>query len=180
MPLKERQELGDLVKLEKLSALAELVSAIAILVTLGYLAIQTQQNTAAIQASVRQAMLSDDMELIHQLIDYPMLFTERSGDAELTDEDLVRLHANLLGFIRSRENQWLQYQNGVIDERSWRTYQSAIPGVLSSDFMRSWWRNRTARGDFDDGFVAAVNKILDENPLRPTQSVRETLGFDPL
>ena len=89
MPLKERQELGDLVKLEKLSALAELVSAIAILVTLGYLAIQTQQNTAAIQASVRQAMLSDDMELIHQLIDYPMLFTERSSS--LTPNSPMRI-----------------------------------------------------------------------------------------
>ena len=143
-------------KLEKLSALAELVSAIAIVVTLGYLAVQTQQNTAAMQASVRQAMLSDDMALIRQLIEHPMLFTERTGDAELTDEDLVRLHTNLLGFIRSRENQWPQFQNGVIDERSWRTYQSAVPGVLSSDFMRSWWRNRTARGEFDGQYLSVL------------------------
>lgn len=167
-------------KLERLSALAELISAIAIVLTLGYLAVQTQQNTAAVQASVRQAMVQDDLDLIRQLADYPITFTARSGSQPLSDEDLVRLHANALGLIRSRESQWLQYQNGVIDERSWRTYQMAIPAVLSSELMRSWWRNRTARGEFDEGFVAAVNKILDENPPLPPLSVRESLGFDPL
>ena len=167
-------------KLEKLSALAELVSAIAIVVTLGYLAIQTQQNTAAVQASVRQTMLQDDMELIRQLSDYQFMYTGRSGDGELSDEDLVRLHTNILSLVRSRENQYLQYVNGVIDERSWRTYHSAIPAVLSTDFSRSWWKNRTGRGEFDEGFVSAVTSILDSNPPRPAQTVRESLGFDPL
>ena len=95
-------------KLEKLSALAELVSAIAIVVTLGYLAIQTQQNTAAVQASVRQAMLADDMGIIRMQLDYPRLLTGRSGDADLSEDELVRLNASLLGLFRTRENQWLQ------------------------------------------------------------------------
>ena len=167
-------------RLEKLSALAELVSAVAIVVTLAYLAIQTQQNTAATQASVRQAILESEMELVRQLVDYPIVFTGRSGDADLTDEELVQLHANLLVLVRTRENQWLQYQNGVIDEITWRTYQTAIPAVLSTEFMRSWWRNRTARGEFDEGFVTAVDKILNDNPPRPVQPIRESLGFDPL
>ena len=167
-------------KLEKLSALAELVSAIAIVVTLGYLAIETQQNTAAIQASIRQAMLADDIKLIRQQLDYPVLVTGRSGDADLSDEELTRLHASILTLIRTRENQWLQYQNGVIDERSWRTYQTAIPAVLSTEFMRSWWRNRSPRGEFDEGFVADINRLLDANPPRPARSIRESLGFDPL
>jgi hypothetical protein len=167
-------------KLEKLSSLAELVSAIAIVVTLAYLAIETQQNTAAVQASVRQAMLADELELVRQLLDYPILMTGRSGDADLSDEELVRLHGNILSLVRIRENQWLQYQNGVLDERTWRTYQSAIPAVLSTEFMRSWWRNRTALGRFDEGFVADVDKLLDANPMHPAQPIREILGFDPL
>lgn len=167
-------------KLEKLSALAELVSAVAILVTLGYLAIQTQQNTAAVQATVRQAMLVDDLGLIQMQLDYPILLTGRSGDADLSDDELVRLHANLLGLFRTRENQWLQYQNGVIDERTWRTYQTAIPAVLSTEFMRSWWRNRSPRGEFDEGFVTVVDKLLEVHPLRPAKSIRESMGFDPL
>ena len=167
-------------KLEKLSSLAELVSAIAIVVTLGYLVIETQQNTVAVQASVRQAMLENDLELIRMIVDYPIVFTGRTGDAELSDEELVRLHGNVLALVRVRETHWLQYQNGVLDERTWRTYQSAIPAVLSTEFMRSWWRNRSALGRFDEGFVADVDKLLDANPMHPAQPIRENLGFDPL
>jgi hypothetical protein len=167
-------------KLKKLSSLAELVSAIAIVVTLGYLAIETNQNTAAVQAGVRQAMLANDLELIRMLVDYPVIITGRSGDADLSDEELVRIHGNILAVVRIRESQWLQYQNGALDERTWRTYQSAIPTVLSTEFMRSWWRNRTSLGQFDEGFVAHVDKLLDENPVRPALPIRERIGFDPL
>lgn len=167
-------------KLEKLSALAELVSAVAIVVTLGYLAVQTQQNTTAVQASVRQAMLVDDLGLIQMQLDNPILITGRSGAADLSDDELVRLGTNLLGLFRTRENQWLQYQNGVIDERTRRTYQTAIPAVLSTEFMRSWWRNRSQRGEFDESFVIVVNNLLGKHPLPPATSIRESLGFDPL
>jgi hypothetical protein len=167
-------------KLEKLSATAELVSSIAIVVTLGYLAIQTQQNTTAIQATVRQAMLADDVDLIRQQIDFPILFTGRSGDAALTDEELVRVSGNLIALTRIRENQWLQYQSGVIDERTWLTYRTALPAVFSTEFLRAWFRNRSARGEFDEGFVDQVNNLFAENPVRSAPTIREGLGFDPL
>jgi len=40
--------------LAQTSAIAEIVSSIAILLTLGYLALEIRQNTAAIQGTVRQ------------------------------------------------------------------------------------------------------------------------------
>ena len=45
--------------LEQYAYLAEIIGVIAIVVTLIYLAVQTKQNTAAVQSSVRQAMLSE-------------------------------------------------------------------------------------------------------------------------
>jgi hypothetical protein len=164
----------------KWSAIAEILSAIAIVVTLAYLAIQTQQNTTAIQASVRQAMLTDDWELIRAQIEYPILFISRAGEVEMSDEELVRLNSYLVGFVRTQENRWLQYQSGVIDERTWGTYAAAIPSIFSSDFVRSWFWNRAARGEFDEDFVAMLGEVLNQNPLRQLPSVREALGFDPL
>lgn len=166
-------------KLEKLSATAELVSSIAIVVTLGYLAIQTQQNTTAIQATVRQAMLADDLQIIRQQLDYPITTLARFGGSDLTDEELVRLNALLLALVRVRENQWLQYQNGVIDEQTWLTYRTALTAVFSTEFTRSWFHNRAERDEFDSDFVDTVNELLSDNPPRPGQSIRETLGFDP-
>ena len=48
----------------KWSAIAEVLSSVAIVATLLYLVIQTQQNAAAIQASSRQTMLMADWEVL--------------------------------------------------------------------------------------------------------------------
>ena len=166
-------------KLEKISAAAELVSSIAIVMTLGYLAIQTRQNTTAIQATVRQSMLADDLEIIRQQIDYPNATPARFGGSDLSDQDLIELNSTLLALVRVRENQWLQHQNGVIDERTWLTYRTALTAVFSTEFTRSWFRNRAERGEFDADFVDMVNELFSNNPPRSGLSVRETLGFDP-
>ena len=167
-------------KIEKLSAIAELISSVAVVVTLVYLAVQTQQNTTAIQASIRQAMLTDDRELLLIQIEFPIAVTGRSGGDDLSDDDLVRIAANLVAFVRVKENQWLQFQNGVIDEQTWATYRAAIPMVLSTEFCRSWWRNRSGRGEFNDGFVAMVNAALENQADASSIPIRERLGFGPL
>ena len=65
-------------KWEKASAIAEIVSSVAVLVTLVYLAIQTKElaaqtevNTAAIIATSRMGALNADMQLMRMIADYP-------------------------------------------------------------------------------------------------------------
>ena len=136
-------------RVEKIAAVAEIVSSVAIVVTLAYLAIQTQQNTLAIQASVRQDMLESDRALLFLQVENPSITIARATDIDLTDEDVVQLASYLTAVVRVRENQWLQYQNGVIDERTWLSYRTPIGAVLSTERTRSWWRKTTANGTFD-------------------------------
>lgn len=157
----------------KWSAIAEILSAVAILITLvylavqtRYLAVQTEQNTAAVQASVRQDMLASDLELLFKQIDYPELeLAGRPGYQNLTPEQLTRLNSHLIALVRIREFQWLQFKNGVIDERTWASYRAAIPFMFNSAIRRQWWQQRTAggRSEFDPEFVALVSEILDES-----------------
>jgi hypothetical protein len=165
-------------RVEKVAALAEIVSSVAIVATLGYLAIQTQQNTLAVQASVRQDMLESDRAMLFLQAEYPRISIARDTDVDLTDEDAAQLANYLTAFVRIRENQWLQFQNGVIDERTSLTYRTPILGVLSNERNRSWWKNRTSNGEFDKGFVEMVNQLLLDNPVQPARSLKEKLGFD--
>jgi hypothetical protein len=173
-------------KLDQLSGVAEIVSAVAIVVTLVYLAIQTrqlafqtEQNTLAIQAEVRQATLADDSEFLREELDHPSIMIRRSGDG-LSDEDLVRLNAHLIQFARLQESHWLQHKSGAMDERTWLTYRTAIPAFLSTEFVRSWFRHRAARGEFDPEFAEMVNEMFAANPPNPTRTLRQAFGFDPL
>lgn len=151
-------------KLEKLSALAELVSSVAIVLTLGYLAVQTRQNTLAIQATVRQAMLTEDRELLFKQMEYPFV-SLRYPTEELTVEQQIQLDSWTLVFFRARENHWLQYQNGVIDEATWVAYRQPLYNLLAREYYRALWREYSERGDFDLGFVEQVNGFLRESSL---------------
>jgi hypothetical protein len=155
----------------KWSAIAEIFGAIAVLATLAYLAIQTrylavqtEQNTVAVQASVRQEMLSTELEFLGREIEFPSLAQIGRDGQEMTREDTTRLNAYLLSFLRIRESQWLQYQSGALDERTWQSYSAAIPLVFNQDIRRLWWQLRSPTfaetGEFDSEFVEVVSNLI--------------------
>lgn len=149
-------------KLEKLSAAAELISSVAIVVTLGYLAIETNQNTRATQASIRQAMLVEDRELLFKEIDYPHLHPETYGLRDLTPDQELQIQAFMTTFLRIREHHWLQFQAGVIDEETWSSYRYPIRVFLATDWAKQQWRSRADSGEFVQGFIDDVNSLLFE------------------
>ena len=57
----------------KVSAAAEILSSVAILATLVYLAIEIQQSAEATQSYTRQAMLASDQQFLELLVDSPDL-----------------------------------------------------------------------------------------------------------
>ncbi|MGD8810742.1 MAG: hypothetical protein PVG24_14120 [Gammaproteobacteria bacterium] len=156
----------------KRSATAGIVSAVAILIALVYLAIQTRhlaartaENTEAIQATVRQEMLSTELELLRTEVEYPSLALVGRDGQSPTPEQLAQLNAYLTSLLRVREIQWREYERGAIDARTWQTYRNAIPAMLSQQIRRAWWQGKSAPGrdDFDPEFVDLVNELLTES-----------------
>ncbi len=164
--------------LTKLSAVAEIVSSIAILITLAYLALEMRQNTIAIQGSVRQAMLAEDRELLLKRIDYPVLSIETLDFSGLNDIEKIQVSNWLVAFTRTRENHWLQYQNGVIDEATWSSYLVPFVTLMSREPTRAWWQVRVSRQAYDQGFIEYIDGILADLPIRPAQSIYEDTGFE--
>ena len=145
--------------------------------TLGYLAIEMRQNTIAVQGATRQAMLAEDRELLSMQLDNPHVYPFVHDVSSLTDDQKLQLSTWLVAFSRVREGIWLQYENGVIDERTLDSYMAPFVGVMSLEHTREWWRRRTARGVFDQGFVDNVNETLADMPIQPRLSIAEDTGF---
>ena len=76
-----------------------MLGSVGVLATLIYLAIQTRQNTASIQASTRQAILDADQKFLFCVMDDPDLILLRFKP-ELTDADKIRLSAYWISFLR--------------------------------------------------------------------------------
>ena len=147
----------------KWSAIAEIASSIAIVATLMYLAIQTQQNAGAILANSRNALIATEVALNQQVVDNAAIRLVRSK-ANPTREELAQLEAWLISLVRTREHQWLQYRAGLLDESFWEAYVNALPAVLSNPIERAWW-DFVKNEYFDREFVAEVDGLLSEMPV---------------
>ena len=148
--------------LEQYAYIAEIVGVIVIAVTLIYLAIQTKQNTAAVRASVRHAVLEADRESIQMFIEYPSL----NKLTNLTAEEETRLVGYFLHFTLTREHHWQQYRDGVLDETSWTLYRGAFLHVMfSSRLGRAFSDSQVGSALRDPDFVRHINEWLSKIDL---------------
>ena len=147
---------------EKTSAIAEIVSSIAILITLVYLAIQTNQNTGAINSASHQQLLNSDLELLREMRDAPDISqTMRSSDPSL--EERRRLSSYLTSFLRVREYAYFQYRDGRMDEDTWNSYALVVKSLSRSDIAREIFENSLSGDSYSADFVEAMRGYIHEN-----------------
>lgn len=151
----------------KWASIAEIISSVAILVTLLYLAIQTKQNTDAINSQSRQSLAESAVfeqtiwlknpELSSFIVD---------ASIEMTFEQKVQLDSLMLLSLTRREFAFRQYQAGVLDENVWNQESEIVALLLGTERTRSWW-NTLGRNGFGDNFSKAVDLIIEGRPLHP-------------
>ncbi len=148
----------------KSSAAAEILSSVAILITLVYLVVEIQQNSEATQAETRQAILDSDQQFLEFYVDSPELSVFQYK-AELSDDERIRLSYLLITFVRMRESNWLQYENGTLDDMTWQAYRLSLMAQLSYPRTRLWWQNFGVERIYDSEFISLVNELLANQPV---------------
>ena len=141
-------------RLDRLAALSEIVSSVAIVVTLAYLAVQSRQTNEMLLGNSRQAALSTDVALLTNIIDHADAASRILG---FTPED-VENQTLLIIFMRSREYQWRQFKNGTLDRETLISNMSPVASWLGGDVGSTWWASSDQA--FDPEFVEFVNAWL--------------------
>jgi len=129
----------------KWSAIAQVVSSVVILVTLLYLAIETRQNSAAILSNSRQESLSAELQVLRMIYDDPMT---SFGQPLASGLDGLKQRAVDFSLFRLREHQWLQYQDGLLDEATMRSYMLVLVENMANTGMpcpQDWHRDSWPR-----------------------------------
>jgi len=148
--------------LEELAYLAEIIGVIIIVVTLLYLAIQVRQGAHLIRSESRQAAISNTREHLLAYLDNIDLFDKLAGQEKLSRDDQLRFSVLWLINMRLREHEWIQYKDGILDERTWLSYREIIRITLSSKRQRTWWSK--SKRLFDPDFVDLVDRFIAETP----------------
>lgn len=142
---------------------SEMVASVAILVTLVYLTIEINQNTAALNGQAREAVLGAAQSELQLMIETPRIINNLIGAEPLTSAEQIELDSMLTLLMRSREFSWLQYQDGTIDELQWETEHAVLLSILDADRTRQWWGN-LGRHVFGKTFVGYVDQTMSNNP----------------
>jgi hypothetical protein len=133
--------------LEELSAIAQILAAVAVVPSLIFVGIQLNFATKAVRASSSQAHSAMYHALSASLIENPEGFAMiwrngLNGTESLTEEERIRFFAftsSLLRFFESARIQWLRHQ---LDREHWRAIEQQAQYLAAQPGAREFWRER--------------------------------------
>jgi hypothetical protein len=156
-------------KLQEYALIAEIISAICIVLSLIFVGLQVRQgsketaeNSVALRSQVQQSMMEADKDLL--------LFRAVNKSMDQTDDFY---YANAL--FRSRELYWTQHNVGLLDDAAYLSYMTPfVKGSLSDPAFTSFWVLAANEGYVQPGFVEEVDRLRELMGQTPFQYSTDT------
>jgi len=133
--------------LQVLVALAEIVSASAVKLTLIALIISIRQNTKS-----QKALAVDSLAAAITSINVPAMQSHLLGSAlskatsdwsSASREERIIAHFSLFSFFKLLENAWYQQKAGILDQAQWLGWEMLLRKYYHADGVRRvWWPGR--------------------------------------
>lgn len=137
--------------LMELAAIAEVVSAVSVVATLIYLAIQVRHSKESLDANTRAMrgqVISDVTKNVqehmaialqgHDLVD---TLKKMATEPALEPDDALLLDGFLTAVFIARQNEFYQWKQGLLDDAVFRSLHHITLTVLGSESGRHWWQN---------------------------------------
>lgn len=132
---------------ENLAAIAEIVNAAAVTLTLLGLIATIRQNTKS-----QRALAVDSLAAAIASINIPATQSPALGSAlssavndwaSATREERILTHYFLFSFFKLHESAWYQQKAGILDEAQWQGWEKGMRKFYHSKGVREvWWPNR--------------------------------------
>jgi hypothetical protein len=133
--------------LESVFFITQIVAAIAIVVSLFYVAYEVRHNTKALKLSTYQSVVNSSMEILHSLYgnNETATFYHRClfNNAELNGPEKLRWHAVMITLYRHWDNLLYQNRKGLLENEMWLSYDRTMTHYLAYQPWVDWF---TANG----------------------------------
>lgn len=148
--------------LEQGAHLAEIVGVIVVVVTLIYLSVQVRQGTELLRSESRQAQVTNDQDGVYKFVEHPELGRLFSQVETPSFTEKTKLNFWLIGQMRAREHEWLQFKSGALDEETWLSYRDVIYFLLGTKRARELWG--LCSPFFNSDYVEMVEAMMEGVP----------------
>ena len=149
---------------DAITAAAEVTGAVAVFVTLIYLAIQTRDNVRVMRArAIWDAQVSfveinetlGDGGVVSELI-YKLL----SKPESLNEYEKYLAHRFMRGWLQRMEAQFALYTSGILDEEVWQLRRGYARAILGNPIARESWELDKKNSMFTKSFVESIDSAI--------------------
>lgn len=157
------------------ASIAEIIGAIAVVISLVYLATEVRSNTRALKARAGfdaslhmselnevlfQSMLGDavyiqggELRLSKVLA---RTYNPAASPEDLTPSDHLVLAFTHRAVFQKIEAEFYLYQHGFLEAAQWEARRSWACGLIELPIPKEWWESEVEQGIFRPEFVAAI------------------------
>lgn len=139
---------------EAIGAVGELVGALAVVLTLAYLARQMKQNTVGMRVAAKQEMTRQFSDYTDLLLLNPDLWDiNRRGfrGEELSPEEIRKFEQLLSKVAWYFASMYFQYQEHALSDDEWKQSKTLIARYCANPGFREYWRENS--DSFSSSFV---------------------------
>jgi hypothetical protein len=161
---------------EAIGAIGEVLGAAAVVVTLGYLAVQIRQNSQAVKNSAAQSLLSEANGSLRVAAADPataraVILGQTLFD-ELSEGERAQFITWMFAWMRTIEQAYFQYAKGYIDEEIWEGHRAHHRQLIQAPAIKIWWSHR--RYFFSQKFQKYMDEIaaLGSDVISPTEAIQ--------
>jgi hypothetical protein len=151
--------------LTDLASIGSLVSSVAVLISLIYLALQVRQAERNQQAAIRQGRATRVVDIILAAGDPSRVEAMSKGTigaADITSVEFGQFTAIYGAFLASAEDTFLQYNEHLLSEAVFASFSESWRQTLAQPGVRALWKLR--RHGFEAGFVAFMDGLMVDAP----------------
>jgi len=150
---------------EAIGAIGEILGAVAVVVTLFYVARQIRQNTLATRAEITKDLFLASVTSIMELAGNDALAKTWSDIRQFPDVESSRRWALFQSFFRLYELQHNFHRQGLLDDEIADSYGRVIRMFGASGHFQAYWNS--ARPTFNPRFAAFVDTQLQQLEAEP-------------
>ena len=150
-------------KLSDWASIAEIISAVAVVASLLYVGFEISRNTKVGLAANRQSIAIRAQELAFYSAEtniFDLLFDPRSENEELNEDEQRFVTAYVGALLRTTEEAYLLYRDGLLDEEYWLTRTRVLLTALRSDAAHEVYLRTRNAGFYTPDFVAWADAAL--------------------
>lgn len=133
--------------LDRLVALAQIVNAVAVIVTLLFLIVSIRQNTRS-----QKALAVDSLAAAIAAINVPAMSSPALGSAvshavndwaSATRDERIMAHYFLFSYFKLSENAWYQQKAGILEAGQWQGWEKNVRKLYHGKGVQDvWWPAR--------------------------------------